>query len=244
MTRPGCRSSIAAAVMLCFAAPAIATAPGSGRASEKRPANFRQAADRSGTAANSADASTLTYRRIFRSSYPEFVEISINEDGAGTYDIRQLDDTASPQHMQLGSSLVRKMFELAASLHDFQGVDLDVHRRIADLGQKTFTFKKGSEVHEVNFNYTLNNSAQQLLAIFEGLQREELDVSDMERVLKYDHLGVADVIARVQNDVKSKLIPEPDALLPVLDEIAGSSDLLDMSRQRARAIAEQIRASH
>lgn len=193
-------------------------------------------------AAASADGATLTFRRIFKSSYPEFVEISVNEEGSGSYDIRQLDDTASPEPLQIGSSLVHKMFDLADSLHDFQGLDLDVHRRIADLGQKTFIYKKGSEVHEVNFNYTLNNSAEQLLAIFEGLQRQELDISDMQRVMRYDHLGIAEVIRRVAEDVKSKLVPEPDRLLPALDQIAGDSDLLDMSRQRARAIAEQIRS--
>jgi hypothetical protein len=195
-------------------------------------------------AATTSDTSSLTYRRIFKSSYPEFVEISINEDGSGTFDIRQLDDTANAQPMQIGSPLVHKMFELADSLHDFQGVDLDVHRRIADLGQKTFIYKKGSEVHQVGFNYTLNGSAQQLLAIFDGLQRQELDVSDMERAMRYDHLGIADVIARVQSDVKNKLIPEPDTLLPALDEIGQNTELMDMSRQRARAIAEEIRSNH
>lgn len=190
---------------------------------------------------NSTDSPSLTFRRIFKSSYPEFVEIAVNEDGTGTYDIRQLDDTASPQPLQIGTPLVRKMFELADDLHDFEGVDLDVHRRIANLGQKTFVYKKGAETHEASFNYTLNNSARQLLQIFEGLQRQELDVSDMERVMHYDHLGIADVIARVQSDVKNKLIPEPGALLPVLDQIASDSELMDMSRQRARAIAEEIR---
>lgn len=211
-----------AAMSLCLIAPAFA------QASEHR-------------VTNRTDSSTLTYRRVFKSSYPEFVEININEDGAGTYDIRQLDDTASPQPMQIGSLLVQKMFELADELHDFQGVDLDVHRRIANLGQKTFIYKKGSETHEVTFNYTLNNPAQQLLTIFDGLQRQELDLSDMQRVMRYDHLGIADVISRVQGDVKNKLIPEPDALLPALDQIAGDSDLMDMSRQRARAIAQEIR---
>jgi hypothetical protein len=191
--------------------------------------------------ASASSAPTLIFRKVFKSSYPEYVEINLNADGSGTYDIRQLDDTASPQPLQIGQPLAHKMFELADNLHDFQGVDLDVHRRIADLGQKTFVYKKGSETHEVTFNYTLNNSAQQLLALFDGLQKQELDLSDMERVMHYDHLGVADVITRVQDDVKNKLIPEPEALLPVLDQIAADADLLDMARQRARAIAEQIR---
>jgi hypothetical protein len=226
MRRTQFKAWILAAASLCLLAPALA----------KPQAHTR-------TTTTNTDSATLTFRRIFKSSYPEFVEIVVNEEGSGTYDIRQLDDTASPQPMQIGLALVHKMFDLADSLHDFQGVDLDVHRRIADLGQKAFVYKKGAEVHEVNFNYTLNNSAQQLLAIFEGLQRQELDLSDMQRVMHYDHLGIDDVIVRVQGDVKNKLIPEPDALLPVLDQIAGDSELMDMARQRARAIAEQIRSS-
>jgi hypothetical protein len=232
MRRLGTRFFILSILTLCLFAPAFANPQTSG--------HLRKTA----SSASTGDTSALTYRRIFKSSYPEFVEISINEDGSGTFDIRQLDDTASPQPLQIGSPLVHKMFELADSLHDFQGVDLDVHRRIADLGQKTFTYKKGAEVHQVTFNYTLNSPAQQLLAIFDGLQRQELDVSDMERAMRYDHLGMPDVIARVQSDVKNKLIPEPDALLPTLDQIAQNSELMDMSRQRARAIAEEIRNNH
>lgn len=238
MRRIRYRFSIFAAVSLSLLWPAAAES----QATDHSPRTTARAGKAAATSA--ADRSTLTFRRIFKSSYPEFVEITVNEEGAGTFDIRQLDDTSSPQPLEIGSGLVHKMFELADSLHDFQGVDLDVHRRIADLGQKMFIYKKGSETHEVTFNYTLNNSAQQLLAIFEGLQRQELDVSDMERVMRYDHLGIADVIARVQTDVKSKLIPEPDALLPALDQIASNSELMDMSRQRARAVAEQIRSNH
>jgi len=192
----------------------------------------------------SAQTPTLTFRKVFKSSYPEFVEIKVNANGSGTWDIRQLDDTPNPQPLQISQPLTHKMFDLAAQLHDFQGVNLDVRRRIADLGQKTFRYQNGSEIHEVSFNYTLNSTADQLLAIFEGLQRQELDFSDLERTLRYDHLGVNEIINRIQNDVKNRLLPEPQALLPALDQVAGDSDLLDIARQGARAIAEEIRNAH
>ncbi len=188
-------------------------------------------------------AGTLTFRKVFKSSYPEFVEIKVNANGAGTWDIRQLDDPANPQPLQISQPLAHKMFDLAAQLHDFEGVNLDVHRRIADLGQKTFRYQNGSEIHEVSFNYTINGTADQLLAIFDGLQRQELDFSDLERTMRYDHLGVNEIINRIQGDLKNKLLPEPQALLPALDEVAKDSDLLDMARQGARAIAEEIRNS-
>ena len=56
----------------------------------------------------------------------------------------------------------RKLFALAGELHNFAGADLDVHRRVADLGQKTFRYEKGGEVHETQFNYTINHTASQL----------------------------------------------------------------------------------
>lgn len=206
------------------------------------PAAFAQS--RTSDAADSVQEPTLTFRKIFKSSYPEFAEIKINEDGSGTYDIRQLDDTPSPQPMQISQMLAHKLFELAAELHNFHGVDLDVHRRIADLGQKTFAYEKGMEKFQVTFNYTLNSAANQLLAIFDGLQRQELDLSDMVRTMRYDHLGVNDVMTRVQSDIRNKLLPEPEALLPTLDQLAANDELVDIARQRARAIAEQIRNSH
>ena len=184
---------------------------------------------------------TITFRKVFKASYPEFAEIKVNQDGTGTWDIRQLDETPSPRSLHLGQALTQKIFDLAGDLHDFQGINLDVHRRIANLGQKTFSYEKGGESYSVEFNYTVNSSANQLSAIFEGLERQELDLSDMQRAMRYDHLGANDVLLRVQSDIQNKLIPEPEALLPLLDQIGADEDLIDIARQRARALAEQIR---
>jgi len=62
--------------------------------------------------------------------------------------------------------------------------------------------------------------------------------------MRYDHLGVNDVMTRVQSDIRNKLLPEPEALLPTLDQLAANDELVDIARQRARAIAEQIRNGH
>lgn len=206
------------------------------------PANFAHS-QTSEPSANAAPGPTLTYRKIFKSSYPEFAEIKVNKDGSGTWDIRQLDETPSPQPLQIGPSLARQMFQLASELHDFQGVDLDIHRRVASLGQKTFRYQDGATRYQVTFNYTVNKTANQLLSLFDGLERQELDLSDMRRAMRYDQLGINDVMTRVQRDVNDKLLPEPQALLPILGQIAADSDLIDMARQRARSLAGQIRAS-
>lgn len=194
-------------------------------------------------AAGASDSPTITFRKIFKSSYPEFVEIKVSRTGSGTYDIRQLDEEASPAHFEIGAPLTTRIFELAAKLRNFQSVDLDVHRRIANLGEKTFRYEKSGETHEVKFNYTLDDSATQLLNIFEGLTRQESDISNLERTMRYDHLGVNDTVVQVETDYNSKLIPEPDRLLPLLDHVASDSTYVDIARQRARALAARIRAA-
>lgn len=187
---------------------------------------------------------TITFRKVFKSSYPEFVEIKVSDSGSGTYDIRQLDEEPNPHPLNVGSALAQRIFQLAATLHNFQGANLDVHRRIANLGQKTLTYDKGSENHSVTFNYTLNDSATQLLDIFEGIAREEGDLADLQRTTKYDRLGINDVLTQVESDYNKKLLPEPDRLLPILDQIASDEKIIDIARERARTLATHIRSPH
>ena len=191
----------------------------------------------------SPDAATITYRRMFKGSSPEFIEIKIIEPGAATFDIRQLADDADPTPFEVGPAVRRKIIELAADLNNFAITGLNVHKTIANLGQKTFRYERGAEVHEVSFNYTLNAPASQLMQIFEGLAQQQGDLVLLERSAKYDRLGVNDALREFESDLDRRLLPEPERLLPVLDQIAGDSRFVDIARDRARALAERIRAS-
>ncbi|HVB85696.1 MAG TPA: hypothetical protein VNK23_03405 [Candidatus Dormibacteraeota bacterium] len=186
---------------------------------------------------------TVTFRKVFKSSYPEFVEIKVAENGACTADIRQLSDDPSPQPFQLSQSVVQRIFDLAGDLHDFNGVDLEIHRRIANLGEKTFIYQNGSQLYQTTFNYSTNPSATQILDLFENLTREEIDISDLQRTMRYDKLGVYDVIQRVEQDYDQKSIPDPAELLPDLDRLAADTTLLNIARDRARTLAGHIRSS-
>jgi hypothetical protein len=184
----------------------------------------------------------LSYRRIFKSSSPEFIEIIVRDDSdAATYEIRQLDEDPGAVPFEVGAALRDKMFELAAQLKNFQGQDFDVHRRIANLGEKSFRWERGSESHETKFNYTLNSAAAQLMQIFEGLARQQELVMLLERRMKYDRLGINDALLQFETDLNHKLLPEPQRALPALDQIASDSRFVEIGRQRARALAERIR---
>jgi hypothetical protein len=196
-----------------------------------------------GSARANPPGATITYRRVFKSSTPEFIEIKITDQGKSTYDIRQLDDDADPQPFEVGSAVQKRIFDLAAELKYFAIPNLDIQKKIANLGQKTFRYESGAEVHETSFNYTLNPSATQLMQIFEGLARQQQDLVLLQRQAKFDRLGVNDALMQFESDMDHRLLPEPERLLPVLDQIAADSHFVEIARSRARALAERIRTS-
>ena len=42
-------------------------------------------------------AATITYRRVFKGSTPEFIEITVGEQGKCTFEIRQLEEEAGSE---------------------------------------------------------------------------------------------------------------------------------------------------
>lgn len=191
-----------------------------------------------------AGGAVFTYRRIFKSSTPEFIEIKVEENSdKASYEIRQLDEDPGSTPFEISSALRNKIFELTAQLNYFNGVDLDIHRKIANLGEKTFRWEHGSEAHEVKFNYTVNTAASQLLQICEGLARQEELVEVLQRRIKYDRLGVNDALLDLETDLSKGVLPEPQRLLPLLDQISADYRFVEIARQRARVLAEKIRHS-
>jgi hypothetical protein len=199
-----------------------------------------------GTCALAAAAAEgiFTYKRVFKESVPEFIEIKIPESaGSPTFEIRQLDEEPGSSPFEISAALRSRIFGLVNQLNHFKGMDLDVHRKIANLGEKTFRWENGSESYEVKFNYTLNTPAVQLLQICEGLARQQELLELLQRRMKYDRLGVNDALMQFETDLSKGVLPEPQRAVSVLDQIAGDSKFVEIARQRARALAEKIRHS-
>lgn len=190
-----------------------------------------------------AGDAVLTYRKVFKGSVPEFVEIKVSQSGKSTFDIRQLAEDPLPEPFDISQMLRDKMFSLAGEMGNFRNIDLEVHRSIANLGQKTFRYEKDGEAHETVFNYTLNTAGSQLQQIFEGLARQQDHLQTLQRRMKYDRLGVNDELLNLEEDLDNKALPEPERLLPVLEQISNDSKLIEMARTRARAMAAKIRGA-
>jgi hypothetical protein len=186
---------------------------------------------------------TITYRRVFKGSSPEFIEIKISDQGKSTYDIRQLEEDADPEVFEVGPAVRKSIFDLAGELKNFAIPSIDIQKKIANLGQKTFRYENGSETQEISFNYTINPTATQLMQIFEGLARQQQDLALLQRQAKFDRLGVNDALMQFESDMDHRLLPEPERLLSILDQIAADPHFVEIARTRARALAERIRTS-
>jgi hypothetical protein len=183
----------------------------------------------------------VTFRRIFQGSSPEYIELCIWDDAkTATYEIRQMDDDPGSAPFEVGDALRSRIFGLTAQLHNFQGLDLDVHRKIANLGEKTFRWEQAGVSHEAKFNYTLNPAASQLLQIFEGLARQQEHYELITRRMRYDRLGIYDALLQFESDLNRGLLPEPQRLLPLLEQIANDAKYVDVARKRAQLLISRI----
>jgi hypothetical protein len=45
----------------------------------------------------------------------------------------------------------------------------------------------------------------------------------------------------LETDFSKGVLPEPERLLPILDQISGDSRFVEIARERSRALAERIR---
>jgi len=179
---------------------------------------------------------------VFQSSSPEFIEITVREESdAASFEIRQLDEERDAMPFEVGAALRARLFARAAELKHFRGLDLDVHRKIANLGEKTLRWERGTEAHETKFNYTLNAAANEMMQIFEGLARQQEHLTTLTRRVKYDRLGVNDALLQLETDLNRNLLPEPERALGLLEQIAGDARFVEVARQRARTLAERIR---
>jgi len=184
----------------------------------------------------------LTYSRTLKGSTPEYIAISVDARGSGTYEGRKLDESQAqgPRPFQLSSGTTERMFALAGQLRDFQGIQLESHKKVANLGEKTFTYQQGGALNRVAFNYTENRTARDLVDVFEAIGMVEQHVAALEFEMKYDPLNLSQELLQIQAELKDKTLTDPQMLVPTLEKIAHGSRFLHLAQSRAQEIIDQV----
>jgi hypothetical protein len=187
---------------------------------------------------SAAAATRLFYSKYFKGSEPEYTAITVERSGEMTYQEAKDDDNPIKVHMS--ASDIQEMFNLADKLNHFQH-PVESGLKVANMGAKTFRYEDGNEKHEVQFNYSIDPSAQALLDWFERIAETEQDFIRLDRTVHYEKLGVNDALLLFEISQEHKRTVAAEQFLPLLDRVAKNESYLHIARERAAALAEAIR---
>jgi len=186
----------------------------------------------------------LTYIKVMKGSVPEYQAITVDANGAGAYEGRKLDESPRPRGLKLSAATTQRLFELARELGDFRSIQLESHRKVANLGLKTFIYEHNGHENKVGFNYTLNRRAQDLMDLFDGIGSVEQHIGILEFSSKYDHLGLPGELRQIEIDLNNKALVDPEMMVPILQKIAEDSQFLHIAQIRAVDILHRIQNSN
>lgn len=195
----------------------------------------------SGQQAN--NTASITYTKAMKGSVPEYTSITVDRNGVGTYQGRRLNSSPDPRPLKLSAATTEELFQVAASLDDFHSITLESNKRVANLGQKTFIYRHDGRESKVEFNYTQNKRAQELLTLFEGIASVEQHITTLEYSSHYDVLGLPSALTHVQIDLDNHALVDPQLMVPILKKIAGDSQYLHIAQLRAENILRRIQGS-
>jgi hypothetical protein len=186
----------------------------------------------------------LTFTKVLKGSSPEYMMITVDSSGEGTYDGRQLTDPPNPRHMRLSPATTRRLFELCERLNHFQNVVLESGRKVANLGQKTLIYERDGRKNQVEFNYTLRREGRELTDLFEKIAVVQQHIGALEYAMKYDHLSLPHELLQIQIDMEKKALADPELMVPSLEKIVQNRRFLNLAQTRAQDILQRIQANN
>jgi hypothetical protein len=187
-----------------------------------------------------ATPAVLRFTKVFPGSAPDYVEVTVDETGASTYRGRP-DEDAEQQRFQLSPELTRRLFSLAAALNFFQGVEVESPHKVAFMGEKTFAYVKEGRESRVRFNYTENPAALELQERFEAVGRGRYYYEQLESRLRYDRLGIIEVMRNFERDFNAGKLADVQQFAPLLEQIANDPSLARLARSRAADLLRRVR---
>jgi hypothetical protein len=180
----------------------------------------------------------LFFSRTFPGSAPPYLEVRVEKTGDAEY--REAPDEELPLKFKLSEDETASVFSLAEKLDYFRH-PLESPAKVAFMGTKLMRYESGDGKNEVKFNYSEDLVAQTLLDWFERMaDSAELRI-DLERVAKYDHLGVMHALETLQAATEDHRLVGAAQFLPMLDRIANNETYMHTARTLAADLAGAIR---
>lgn len=187
----------------------------------------------------SASGQRIVYTKVFPKSKPDYVRITIEKSGAATY--QETADEPEPDKFQVDTAAASAIFALADKLDHFKP-KLESGMKVAKTGDKTYRWEDGTAASEATYNHTTNDDARALQDWFERITECQRILAELQRTLRFDRLGVNDVVLRLNAVVQQKRVVAPQQFIPILDRIAKNESILNMARERAASLSDTFKA--
>jgi len=195
------------------------------------------------------EPAVVTFTLDFPGSEPSHYVISVSSDGHSTYESDgklSPDSDADPFHLDFSMSPAtsKTIFDLAKRAHYFQG-QIDSNKRgLASTGAKTLTYKDAQQSATATYNYSPIAAVQQVTQLFQSLSM----TLEYGRRLKYFHryqkLALDEELKRMEGMANENSLEELPAVVPILQEIASDSSVINPVRARAQRMIERAGADH
>lgn len=183
-------------------------------------------------------AAKLTFTKSFPGSVPAYICVNLDRSGNLTYKESIKDE--QPVTAQLPESDAAALFAMAQGL-DYFSSPLESGLKVANTGKKTFRYEdENGKATEATFNYSTNETAQQLLDRFEQIAESERAYSELDRAIRYDKLGVNDALAAIESLWLRKQLAAPQQFVPLLTRISTHASFMHLARERAARLKDEF----
>jgi hypothetical protein len=187
------------------------------------------------------DSPRIFYSKSFPGSSPAYVEITVERDGKVEY--REAPKEEDPLVCRLTEAENKDIWTLAEKLDWFRR-PLESGLKVARMGDKTYRIENSDKKGQTTFNYTQDLDGQALQDWFEKITESAAHRIQLERVIRFDKLGVNKALLQFEASWDRKRIVGPAQFLPLLDRVAKNDSFLHMARDRAAALGDAIRSQN
>ncbi len=182
------------------------------------------------------------FSRTFPGSAPPYLEVEIERDGTAIY--REGPNEEDPIEFTLTPAETNSVFALVRELDYFRRA-LASDRKVAFTGDKVLRYVSAAgEVTEAKFAFSEDKAAVALASWFIRASESERYLMELERVFRFDHLGVNKALLQFQSAFDRGGIVAPHQFLPILKKIAGRKKLVHIARARAASLVDRIEGSN
>jgi len=184
-------------------------------------------------------SATVTFSLDFPGANPGHYEITVGDDGKGSYSSNgQLNKDSEPADpvplpFTLSDKVREQIFDLAQRAHYFKGKVDSGNKKIANTGVKVLTYKAENQNSQATYNYSPVTPVQQLTAIFQGLSTTLEFGRRLSYFRKYQKLALDEDLKRMEEMQKEDDLGDIQAIAPILNGIADDASVMNVSRARA-----------